>query len=70
MTEGWTMDEIPGADERRRELREIDTKYRFFYEMLGGSVLVGIGILIGWVLFTDKESYAINLFTDAISISV
>ncbi len=47
-----------------QEERDIRKKYRYFYEILGGVVLVSLGILIGLTVFNDERiSYFINIFT-------
>lgn len=45
--------------------------YRFFYRILGGAVLVGLGVLIGASLFAEKQlDYLMSLFTNVLSIFV
>lgn len=58
---------------RQQEIDKIWKDYKFFYQVLGGLVLVGIGILIGAALFSspnDRSSYAVNLYTSVLSIIV
>jgi len=59
-------------DEERHQIHQ---KYKFFYQILGGSVLVLIGFLIGYVLFSGddpliNDSYLTNAFTEALSIGI
>lgn len=45
--------------------------YRFFYRILGGAILVGLGVLIGASLFAEKQlDYLMSLFTNVLSIFV
>lgn len=46
-------------------------EHPFFYRISGGALLVGIGVLIGWGLFTEKQvDYLLSLFTNLLSIFV
>src|SRR5688572_22493897 len=61
------------TNDRWEEIREIwqDPDNRFFYRMLGGFVLVGLGVWIGWQLFAeDHLGYASDVFTTIWSIVV
>src|SRR5262245_28565256 len=51
-------------EQRWNEIRGIHTSYTLFYRVS----LVGIGILIGWLLFADKQAYLTNVFTEAIGV--
>jgi hypothetical protein len=60
-----------------KDWREEKTVYTdndiFIFRILGAVLLVGIGVLIGWAVFSQpsaRESYAINLFTDVLAIIV
>lgn len=45
-------------------------KYRFFYRILGGAVLVSIGVLIGWWLFSEKQvDYLLSICTNGLAIA-
>ncbi|MBN1963327.1 MAG: pentapeptide repeat-containing protein [Anaerolineae bacterium] len=62
--------EIPGAEDRQREMQEIDEKYPHSYRVFTGIGLVAIAILSGFVFITDSEGYVANLFTELLSIVV
>jgi hypothetical protein len=58
---------------RADEIKAIHREYKFFYQLLGGSLLVAIGILIGAIAFSsdlDRSAYFINLYTSLLSILV
>src|SRR5215212_3234388 len=57
--------------DRWEEIRDLwkDQDNRFFYRMLGGFLLVGIGVWIGWNLFAeDRLGYVSDVFTTVWSI--
>jgi uncharacterized protein YjbI with pentapeptide repeats len=59
--------------DRSAEIKAIHREYRFFYQVLGGAILVGIGVLIGAVWFSsdvDRSAYIVNLYTSILSIIV
>ncbi|MEL6367300.1 MAG: hypothetical protein AAFQ16_04995 [Pseudomonadota bacterium] len=64
------MEAKTGFDRRLDEIEEIHQEYSFLYQLLGGLFLLGIGILIGWMLFADKEGYIANLFTESLGILI
>ncbi len=54
---------------RREEIRRIHQKHKFFYEMLGGSVVLIISVLIGAVSFgANNPDFRMNLFTESMGI--
>jgi hypothetical protein len=58
---------------RDDEIKTIWREYRFFYQILGGLLLVGIGVFIGMIAFSapaDRTGYLINLYTSILSIAV
>jgi hypothetical protein len=58
---------------RNDEIKAIWKEYKFFYQILAGVVLVGIGVLIGMFAFSapaDRIGYLINLYTSILSILV
>ncbi len=58
---------------RSDEIKAIHHEYKFFYQVLGGSLLVAMGILIGAIAFSselDRSAYFINLYTSLLSILV
>jgi hypothetical protein len=57
-------------NERWREIRQTHKKYKFFYQILGGAILVIMGIWVGAILFSNDESYKVNLYTEFIGIGV
>lgn len=65
---------LMAGEARRKEIREVHMKHRFFYELLGGAVLLLIGILIGAVfldvdiLGDDSIDYRMNLVTEGMGI--
>src|SRR5262245_6868247 len=66
-----TTNELHGWEQTKAIWRDKDN--RFFYRILGGVALVGIGVVIGFGLFQTKEdrsSYVINAFTSVLSISI
>ena len=57
------------ADSKRRdEIRAVHRKYRLFYQLLGGGVILVVGILIGALFFADKDSYAMNVVTEGFGV--
>lgn len=50
--------------------REIWKDYSHYYRIFLALVLVGIGILIGGLLFSSDSGYVTNLYTELISIAV
>ncbi|MCY3797034.1 MAG: pentapeptide repeat-containing protein [Chloroflexi bacterium] len=57
------------VETRREEIRKIHRKYRFFYEMLGGAVVLVISVFIGAAAFSaENVDYRMNLFTEGMSI--
>lgn len=51
-----------------RDTRKIQAKHRDFYEILGGTLLVLIGIAIGFVLFKPGTGFEQNLWTTIIGV--
>lgn len=45
-------------------------EYPLLFPLLTSLILISIGIVIGWVLFTDDPGYGTNLYTELLSISV
>lgn len=62
--------DIPGADERRREQERIRREYPDLYYYVAGVALVVVLMLVGYVLFPDRDGYLTNLFTEAASVAV
>ncbi len=59
------------TNSREQEIRQIWKDYRFFYQVFGGLVLVGIGIAIGGVLFAaDSFGYSMNVYMNVLSVLV
>jgi len=57
------------AEARRKEIQKIHRKHRFFYEMLGGAVVLVISVLIGAGAFgAESVDYRMNLFTEGMGI--
>lgn len=48
--------------------RAIMQQYPGFYRLTAVVILIGVGILIGWILFADKDGYGMNLFTEFVGI--
>jgi uncharacterized protein YjbI with pentapeptide repeats len=51
---------------RDDEIKAIHEKYKTFYQILGRTFLVGLGIFIGLIWFSadlDRSAYIVNLFT-------
>lgn len=59
-----------GLDERTQEIRDIHTRYKFVYQIIGGMALVLLGVLIGAELFRNDRGYGTNLYTEVLSIAV
>ena len=58
---------------RADEIKAIHKEYKFVYQIMGGSLLVAIGVLIGAIAFSsdlDRSAYFINLYTSLLSILV
>ncbi len=54
---------------RREEIRAVHKKYRLFYEILSGAVVLVISVLIGAGWFgADNVDYRMNLFTEGMGI--
>lgn len=53
---------------REEEIRDIHSKYKDFYQIGGGVLLVCIGIWIGSLMFQD--GYATNVYTELMSVVV
>lgn len=60
--------EIPGAEERRREIEQIDQQYPHIYRLIIGIILVLIATVFGTVFVSDQDGYITNLFTELLSI--
>lgn len=58
------------APDRQEELRKIRKEHIVFYEIFGGVILIGIGIYIGSILFSEDQGYITNLYTEFISIGI
>lgn len=54
--------------DRWEEIQQIHRDNHTLYQILGGIVLVGIGLVIGQVLFAGDEGYATNLFTEGLAL--
>ena len=59
------------GETRRKEIREIQKKYHWFYALILGAVLLVIGIWVGASVFAEDDSngYGMNLFTEALGIA-
>src|SRR4051794_9185190 len=60
----WGIDDMD-EDWRNREIKP-DKDYAWLMRVTRGAVLIGIGILIGMILFADstsRQAYVINVFT-------
>ena len=57
------------SETRREEIREVQKEYSWFYALIIGAALLCVGVWIGASLFTDKDSYGMNLFTELLGIS-
>ncbi|MEO8611847.1 MAG: pentapeptide repeat-containing protein [Chloroflexota bacterium] len=58
-------------DERLQEIKRIWKDFRFVYRVLGGLILVGLGVLMGWMVFSEKQiDYALSCTTNLISIFI
>lgn len=58
---------------RDKEIASIWVEYKFVYQILGGLLLVGCGIVIGAGIFSEpdsRDSYLINLYTSVLSIVI
>jgi hypothetical protein len=55
---------------REQETNRIWKVHAFFYRLIGGLVLLGIGIRIGNLWFDGDSSYATNLYAGIISVMV
>lgn len=53
---------------RETERQAIVQQYPGLYRLTAVITFVGIGIMIGWMLFADKDGYSMNLFTEFIGI--
>lgn len=59
------------TNSREQEIRQIWKDYRFFYQVFGGLVLVGIGIAIGAFIFAaDSFGYSMNVYMNVLSVLV
>jgi hypothetical protein len=58
------------SEQRWQEIRSIHNTSKFFYQLLGGILLVLIGIYIGSRLFVNDTGYATNLYTEILSIGI
>ncbi|GAB5491162.1 MAG: hypothetical protein Phog2KO_13770 [Phototrophicaceae bacterium] len=56
------------AINREQETQKINKDYSHIYRYLRGFALVGFGIWIGTVFFSDTEGYATNVFTEFVGI--
>lgn len=57
------------SNARWKEIRGIHKQYKFFYEMLGGLIVLAASVLIGAGWFGgDTEAYRMNLFTEGMGI--
>ena len=60
-------------DERLQENKNIRKEFPFLYPILGGLILVGMGVLLGWIVFSEKEKqidYVLSCTTNLISILI
>lgn len=64
------MNDIPGADARRREQERIRKEYPDLYYYAVGVALVVVLMIAGYALFPDRDGYLTNLFTEAASVAV
>src|SRR6187549_329168 len=50
------------------DIREIQHKHAFFYQIALGLLLVIVGVVIGAKLFPSDESYGSNVYLNVISV--
>src|SRR5690606_32526321 len=62
--------DIPSADERRPEQARIRREYPDLYYYVAGVALVIALMLVGYILFPDRNGYLTNLFTEAVSVAM
>ncbi len=55
-------------EQREAERHLIMQQYPGFYRITTVVVLICIGILIGWILFADKDGYGMNLWTEFVGV--
>ncbi|MFN8565589.1 MAG: pentapeptide repeat-containing protein [Anaerolineae bacterium] len=58
---------------RNEEVRAIWKAYKFFYQVFGGVLLVGLGVLIGAIFFSEpgeRSGYLVNLYTSLLSVAL
>ncbi|MCY3867105.1 MAG: hypothetical protein OXG68_16835 [Chloroflexi bacterium] len=55
---------------RREAIRDIRQTYSWFYPLILGVVLLGVGVWIGASLFADKDGYAMNVVTEGFGVAV
>ena len=54
---------------RQEEIRKIHNTHKFFYEMLGGGIVLAVSVLIGAAHFGgENPDYQMNLFTEGMGI--
>ena len=51
-------------EQREAERQAIVQQYPGLYRIITILVFIGVGILIGWILFADKDGYGMNLWTE------
>lgn len=61
------------AEEQTRdeEIKAIHKKYAWFYRVLRGAVLIGIGVSVGLLIYATpqaREAYMVNVFTSALGL--
>lgn len=57
------------SETRNDEIREIQKEYRWFYDLILGAIVLGIGVWIGASKFNEGSGYGVNLFTELLGIS-
>ncbi|MFN8451030.1 MAG: hypothetical protein U0521_21245 [Anaerolineae bacterium] len=56
---------------RDAEIKGIWARYGWFYRLLRGAVLIGVGVLIGMLIYAEPQvraDYVMNLFVTALNL--
>lgn len=56
---------------RDTEIKGIWARYGWFYRLLRGAVLIGVGVLVGMIIYAEPQvraDYVMNLFVTALSL--